>query len=35
MLEPGEEATEGDLTKMDDLNDELERFAVDLKEGSA
>ena len=35
MLEPGEEATEADLTKMDDLNDELERFATDLKEGRA
>lgn len=35
MLEPGEDATEADLTKMDDLNNELERFAEDLKEGRA
>ena len=35
MLEPGEEATEADLTKMHDLNNELERFATDLKEGRA
>lgn len=35
MLEPGDEATEGDLTKMEDLNNELEWFAIDLKEGRA
>lgn len=35
MLESGDDATEGDLTKMDDLNAELERFVEDVKEGRA
>jgi hypothetical protein len=35
MLEPGEQETEADLQRMDDLNNELKRFAEDLREGRA
>jgi hypothetical protein len=35
MLEPGEDATDADLTRMSDLHDELERFKEDLKDGRA
>jgi hypothetical protein len=35
MLDPGEEATDADLSRMTDLNDELERFVEDMKEGRA
>jgi hypothetical protein len=35
MLDPGLNETEADLSRMDALNDELERFAVDLAEGRA
>jgi hypothetical protein len=35
MLEPGEDATDADLTRMSDLHDELERFKEDLQGGRA
>jgi hypothetical protein len=35
MLEPGEDATDADLTRMNDLHDELERFKEDLQGGRA
>ena len=33
MLEPGEEPTDGDLAKMDALNEELKRFVTDVANG--
>mgnify|MGYP001606479178 CR=1 FL=1 len=33
MLDPGTEPTDADLTKMDALNAELERFVTDLQTG--
>ena len=35
MLDPGEEATEADLKKMDDIAAELDEFAADVKRGRA
>jgi hypothetical protein len=35
MLDPGDDATEGDLDRMDALHDEILRFGEDLKAGRA
>ena len=35
MLEPGDDATDADLSRMDNLWKELERFDMDLRQGTA
>jgi hypothetical protein len=35
MLEPGTEATEADIRKMDEIAAELKRFSNDVREGRA
>lgn len=35
LLDPGDEPTEGDLTMVEDLQDELAEFAVSVVQGQA
>jgi hypothetical protein len=35
LLDPGDEPTEGDLTMVEDLQEELAEFAIDVVQGRA